>query len=67
MNPKMLHEYTEEKRILMHEILENGYRLSSDVFEEPIYVEIATYEYDDEIYYFRIVTGNVVRFEKLSR
>jgi len=67
MNPKKLHEYTEEQKTFMKEILDNGFCLSSDVFEEPIYVEIATYKYNNEIYYFRIVTGKVVSFKKLSR
>ena len=47
--------------------MDKGCCLSSDVFEEPIYIEIATYEYKNEIYYFRIVTGKVVSFKKLSR
>lgn len=67
MNPRELHEYTEEQKAFHKEILDNGFCLSSDVFEEPIYVEIATYEYNNEIYYFRIVTGKVVKFEKLSK
>jgi len=67
MNPRKLHEYTEEEKKLMNDIMENGYKLSSDVFEEPVYVEIATYEYNNEIYYFRIVIGKIVKFEKLSR
>lgn len=67
MNPKKMHEYTEEQQALMKDILDDGLCLSSDVFEEPVYVEIATYEYNNEIYYFRIVTGKVVSFKKLSR
>lgn len=67
MNPKKIFEYTEEEKNLMKEILDNGACLSSDVFEEPTYVEIATYEYKNEIYYFRIVIGEVVLFKKLSR
>lgn len=67
MNPKKVHEYTEGQKNFMKEILDNGFCLSSDVFEEPIYVEIATYEYNDEIYYFRMVIGKVVAFKKLSR
>ena len=67
MNPKKLHEYTEEEKNFMKEILDNGFCLSSDVFEEPIYVEIATYEYNNKIYYFRIVTGKVVAFRNLSK
>ena len=67
MNPKELFEYTEEQKAFMKEILDNGFCLSCDVFEEPIYVEISTYEYNSEIYYFRIVTGKVVSFKKLNR
>lgn len=67
MNAKKSFEYTEEQKELMKEILDNGFCLSSDVFEEPTYVEIATYDYNNEIYYFRIVTGKVVVFKKLSR
>ena len=67
MNPREVFEFTEEQKNLMNDIMENGYRLSCDVFEEPIYVEIVTYDYNGEIYYFRIVTGKVVTFEKLSR
>lgn len=67
MNPRKVHEYTEEQKALMNEILDNGFRLSSDVFEEPVYVEIVTCEYNNEIYYFRIVTGKIVSFKKLSR
>lgn len=67
MNPRKLFEYTEEQKELMKEILDNGFCLSSDVFEEPTYIEIATYDYNSEIYYFRIVTGKVVTFKKLSR
>lgn len=67
MNPKKIYEYTEKEKILIKDILDNGFCLSSDVFEEPIYVEIATYEYNNAIYYFRIVTGKVVLFKKLSR
>ena len=77
MNPRKMFEFTEEENNLMNNIMENGYRLSSDVFEkliyvdeEPIYVEIAkivTYDYNSDIYYFRIVTGKVVEFKKLSR
>lgn len=66
MNSKKLHEYTEEEENFMREILDNGFCLSSDVFEEPTDVEIATYEYNNEIYYFRIVTRKVVSFKKLS-
>jgi len=66
MNPKKIFEYTEEQLTFMKEILDNGFCLSSDIFEEPIYVEIATYEYNNEIYYFRIVTGKIVLFKKLS-
>lgn len=66
MNPKNLHEYSENEKNFMREILDNGFRLSSDVFEEPVYVEIATYEYNNEIYYFRIVTGKITTFKKLS-
>lgn len=51
----------------MKDILDNGACLSSDVFEDPIYVEVATYEFNNEIYYFKIVTGKVVSFKKLSR
>lgn len=67
MNEKEMFEFTEDQKILMNNIMENGYRLSSDVFEEPIYVEIATYDYNGVIYYFRIVNGKVVEFKKLSR
>lgn len=44
MNPKKIHEYTEEQKNLMKDILDNGFCLSSDVFEEPTYVEIATFK-----------------------
>lgn len=67
MNPRKLFEYTEEEKTFMKEILDNGFCLSSDVFEEPIYIEIATYEYKNEIYYFRIVTGKIVAFRKLTK
>ena len=67
MNPRKSHEYTEEEKEFMKEILDNGFCLSSDVFEEQTYIEIATYDYNSEIYYFRIVTGKVVSFRKLSR
>lgn len=67
MNPKKMFEYTEEQKALIKDILDNGFCLSSDVFEEPAYIEIATYEHNNEIYYFRIVTGKVVSFKKLSR
>lgn len=67
MNPKKVFEYTEEQKEFHREIMDNGFCLSSDVFEEPTYIEIATYEYKNEIYYFRIVTGKVVSFKKLSR
>ena len=67
MNPRKIYEYTEEQESLMKDILDNGFCLSSDVFEEPIYVEIATYEYNNEIYYFRIVTSKVVLFRKLRK
>ena len=67
MNQRKIHEYTEEEKNLMKDILDNGFCLSSDVFEKPTYVEIATYEYNNKIYYFRIVTGKVVSFKKLSR
>ena len=66
MNPRKLFEYTDKQKEFMKEILDNGFCLSSDVFEEPVYVEIAIYKYNNEIYYFRIVTGLVVKFEKLS-
>lgn len=67
MNPKKIFEYSEEQKEFMKEILDNGFCLSSDVFEESTYIEIATYEYKNEIYYFRIVTGKVVSFKKLSQ
>ena len=67
MNERKLYEYTNEERELMSEILDNGFRLSSDVFEEPKFVEIATYEYNNEIYYFRIVIGIIETFKKLSK
>lgn len=67
MNPRKMFEFSEEEKNLINDVLENGYRLSSDVFEEPIYVEIATYDYNGVIYYFRIVIGKVVEFKKLSR
>ena len=67
MSSKEMFEFTEEQKTLMNDVMENGYRLSSDVFEEPIYVEIATYDYNSDIYYFRIVSGKVVEFKKLSR
>lgn len=67
MNPKKIYEYSEKEKILIKDILDNGFCLSSDVFEEPIYMQIATYEYNNAIYYFRIVTGKVVLFKKLSR
>lgn len=67
MNPRKMFEFSEEEKNLINDVLENGYRLSQDVFEEPIYVEIATYDYNSEIYYFRIVNGKVVEFKKLSR
>lgn len=67
MNPRKIFEFSEEEKNLINDVLENGYRLSSDVFEEPTYIEIATYEYKNEIYYFRIVIGKVVEFKKLSR
>jgi len=67
VTPKKILEYTEEQTALMKDILDNGFCLSSDVIEEPTYIEIATYEYNNEIYYFRIVTGKVVVFKKLSR
>ena len=65
MNPRKLHEYTEEEKALHREIMDNGFCLSSDVFEEPTYVEIATYKYKNKIYYFRIVIGKIVAFKKL--
>ena len=67
MNTKKVFEYSEEQKEFMKEILDNGFCLSSDIFEEPIYIEIATYDYNKEIYYFRIVNGKVVSFRKLSR
>ena len=67
MNPKKIFEYTEEQKEFHREIMDNGFCLSSDVFEEPTYIEIATYEYKNEIYYFRIISGKVVYFKKLSR
>lgn len=67
MNPRKVFEYTDEEKVFMNEVLENGFRLSSDVFEEPVYVEIVTCEYNNEIYYFRIVTGKIVSFRKLSK
>lgn len=67
MNPKKVFEYSEEQKEFMKEILDNGFCLSSDIFEEPIYIEITTYDYNKEIYYFRIVNGRVVSFRKLSR
>lgn len=67
MNPEKIHTYTEDEKTFMKEIMNNGVCLSSDVFEEPVYVEIATYEYNDAIYYFRIVTGLIVSFKKLSK
>lgn len=67
MNPKKIFEYTEEQKEFHREIMDNGFCLSSDVFEDPIHIEIATYDYKQEIYYFRIVNGAVVSFEKLSR
>lgn len=67
MNPKKIFEYSEEQKEFMKEILDNGFCLSSDVLEEPTYIEIATYEYKNEIYYFRIVNGKVVSFKKLSQ
>lgn len=66
MNPRDIFEYTEEQKSFMNEILDDGFCLTSDVFEEPVYVEIATYYYNDEIYYFRIANGKVVSFTKLS-
>jgi len=67
MNPRRMFEYTEEQKNLMKEVLDNGFCLTSDVFEKPVYVELATYKYNNEIYYFRIVNGEVMKFEKLSR
>lgn len=67
MNPRNRIHRTEYTEKLIREILDNGFCLTSDVFEEPVYVEIATYEYNNEIYYFRIVTGKVVSYQKLSK
>ena len=67
MNPKKIFEFTEEQKEFHKEIMENGFCLSSDVFEEPVYVEISTYEYNNQIYYFRIANGKVAVFKKLSR
>lgn len=65
MNPRKIFHYTEEQENLIKDILDNGFCLTSDVFEEPVYVEVATYKYNNEIYYFKIVVGKVVKFEKL--
>jgi hypothetical protein len=68
MYPKETFEYTEEQIKFINDILDNGFCLTSDVFKEPLnYIEITTYEYNNEIYYFRIVNGKVVYFTKLSR
>ena len=67
MNPRKIFEHSEEQKEFMKEILDNGFCLSSDVFEYNSYIEIATYDYNNEIYYFRIVNGKVVSFRKLSK
>lgn len=68
MYPKEISDYTDEQKDLIKNILDNGFCLTSDVFKEPLtYIEITTYEYNNEIYYFRIVNGKVVSFIKLSR
>lgn len=67
MYPKEITNYTEEEKAFHREIMDNGFCLSSDVFEsETTYIEITTYHYNNEIYYFRIATGKVVSFKKLS-
>lgn len=66
MNPKEIFKYSEEEKKLIKNILDNGYCLSSDVFEELSHIEIATYDYNNDIYYFRIVDGEVVSFKKLN-
>ena len=65
MNPRKIFDYPEKYKNLMKDILDNGFCLTSDVFEEPVYVEVSTYKYNNEIYYFKIVAGKVVKFEKL--
>ena len=68
MYPKETIGYTEKQTEFIKDILDNGFCLTSDVFEEPLtYIEITTYEYNNEIYYFRIANGKVVLFTKLSR
>lgn len=66
MKYRKLHEYSETEKALMENIFEYGAKLSGDVFEDPMHVEIATYEYEKNIYYFRIVNGKVVSFRKLN-
>ena len=66
MNLKKTSGYTKEQKEFHREIIDNGFCLTSDVFEEPAHIEIATYEYKNEIYYFRIADGKVVSFKELS-